>query len=72
MIANYHTHTYRCCHAEGDVRDYVEEAVNRGLSILGISVHRPGYKKNRRVDEDTRATIAVSIIRHRRKQCTTG
>ena len=41
MIANYHTHTYRCCHAEGDVRDYVEEAAKRGLSILGMADHTP-------------------------------
>ena len=41
MIANYHTHTYRCGHAEGDVRDYVEEAVNRGLRILGFADHTP-------------------------------
>ena len=41
MIANYHTHTYRCGHAEGDVRDYVEEAAKRGLSILGMADHTP-------------------------------
>lgn len=41
MIANYHTHTYRCGHAEGDVRDYVEEAVSRGLRILGFADHTP-------------------------------
>ena len=26
MIANYHTHTYRCGHAEGDVGEYAEQA----------------------------------------------
>ncbi len=41
MIANYHTHTYRCGHAEGSERDYAEEAVKAGLQILGMSDHSP-------------------------------
>ena len=41
MIANYHTHTYRCGHAEGNERDYAEEAAKRGLRILGIADHTP-------------------------------
>ena len=41
MIANYHCHTYRCGHAEGDEREYVERAVERGLKILGFSDHTP-------------------------------
>ena len=36
---NYHTHTYRCQHAIGDVSDYVQEAVEQGLTVLGISDH---------------------------------
>jgi len=38
---NYHTHTYRCHHAEGDVSDYAEEAVKAGIEILGFSDHTP-------------------------------
>ena len=41
MIANYHTHTYRCGHAEGTERDYAEEAFRRGLRILGVADHTP-------------------------------
>ncbi|MBQ5954258.1 MAG: histidinol-phosphatase [Lachnospiraceae bacterium] len=41
MIANYHTHTYRCGHAEGNEKDYVQEAVKAGLKILGFSDHTP-------------------------------
>ncbi len=41
MIANYHTHTYRCGHAEGNERDYAEQAVKAGLRTLGISDHTP-------------------------------
>lgn len=38
---NYHTHTYRCKHADGDVYDYASEAVKRGMDVLGMSDHCP-------------------------------
>ena len=41
MIANYHTHTWRCNHAEGKEREYVENAIQAGLQILGFSDHTP-------------------------------
>jgi histidinol-phosphatase (PHP family) len=41
MITNYHTHTYRCYHAKGDVIDYVREAVKQDVGILGMSDHTP-------------------------------
>lgn len=39
--ANYHTHTYLCNHAEGEMREYVEAAVAAGLEVLGFSDHAP-------------------------------
>lgn len=41
MIANYHTHTWRCNHAEGKEYEYVENAIAAGLQILGFSDHSP-------------------------------
>ena len=41
MIANYHTHTFRCGHAEGNERDYAENASRAGLKTLGFSDHTP-------------------------------
>lgn len=41
MKANYHTHTWRCNHASGTEREYVEAALQRGLDILGFSDHTP-------------------------------
>ncbi len=41
MIANYHTHTFRCHHAVGTEREYIETAICRGLKILGFSDHTP-------------------------------
>ncbi len=40
-IANYHTHTYRCGHARGEDRQYVEEAIRAGIQTLGFSDHAP-------------------------------
>lgn len=41
MIANYHTHTWRCNHAMGTEREYVENGLKAGLKILGFSDHTP-------------------------------
>lgn len=41
MIANYHTHTKRCRHADGEDREYVETAIKNGVRILGFSDHAP-------------------------------
>lgn len=41
MIANYHTHTYRCHHATGTERKYIEIAVKNGIKYMGFSDHAP-------------------------------
>jgi histidinol-phosphatase (PHP family) len=41
IMKNYHTHTYRCKHASGDVIEYAGEAVRAGLDTLGMSDHCP-------------------------------
>lgn len=42
MIANYHTHTYRCKHATREADEaYVQAAIARGLRCLGFSDHTP-------------------------------
>ena len=45
LKANYHTHTYLCGHAVGDVDDYVNEAIRLGFRELGMSdhAHTPEY-----------------------------
>ena len=46
MIANYHTHTYRCGHAVGSEEDYINMALNRRMKILGFSDHTPQIYPN--------------------------
>ncbi len=43
MYASYHNHTPLCRHATGSPREYVEEAIRGGLSILGFSDHTPYF-----------------------------
>lgn len=55
MKANYHTHTFRCLHADGTEREYIEEAIAGGLEILGFSDHTPypfpdGYSSGMRME----------------------
>ena len=39
---NYHTHTFRCGHAEpGSDEDYVQAAIEYGYKVLGFSDHAP-------------------------------
>ncbi len=41
MLYNYHTHTYRCGHADGAVEDYIKRAIDCGVTDLGFSDHMP-------------------------------
>ena len=43
MIANYHTHTWRCNHAQGTEEEYVLSALQYGLEILGFADHSPYF-----------------------------
>jgi histidinol-phosphatase (PHP family) len=40
-LKNYHTHTFRCNHAEGDASDYAQAALDKGLTLVGITDHTP-------------------------------
>jgi len=42
-IADYHSHTVRCGHAEGSMESYVEAAIQAGLGEFGFSCHVPMY-----------------------------
>ena len=41
LKANYHTHTFRCRHAEGGDEAYVQEAIRGGFQLLGFADHVP-------------------------------
>lgn len=43
MRVDYHTHHYRCGHAEGQMADYIEAAIRQGLDEIGLSDHAPIY-----------------------------
>ena len=41
MKVNYHTHTWRCNHATGTEREYIENAIHAGITTLGFADHVP-------------------------------
>lgn len=41
MKYNYHIHTFRCHHATGTEREYVEKSILAGLQKIGFSEHVP-------------------------------
>lgn len=43
MKFDLHTHHKRCGHARGNIRDYIEAAISRGLQVIGISDHSPYF-----------------------------
>lgn len=58
MDYNFHTHTYRCGHAEGQDEEYVLRAIKNGIKELGFSDHIPllypdGYQAGYRVKVET-------------------
>lgn len=40
-MIDYHIHTKRCGHAEGEMAEYVEQAIAAGLAEIGFSDHLP-------------------------------
>ncbi len=38
---NYHTHTYRCKHGEGDIADYCRAAIDNGIKVIAFTDHTP-------------------------------
>ena len=48
MKFDLHTHHERCGHAVGTIKDYIEAAIDAGLSVIGIADHSPyfGYEED--------------------------
>lgn len=41
MRIDYHTHHVRCGHAVGELEEYIQSAIAKGLSEIGLSDHMP-------------------------------
>jgi len=72
MIANYHTHSYHCHHAGGKPEEYVQQALQNGLQVLGFSDHVPypfsdGHKSGFRMDVEETETYVNEILELREK-----
>lgn len=43
LPGDYHTHSYHCNHATGDLEDYIQRAIQLNLPEIGLSDHFPMY-----------------------------
>lgn len=43
MKFDLHTHHFRCGHADGNIREYIEAGIKAGLDVIGISDHTPYF-----------------------------
>jgi len=67
MQENYHTHTYRCRHAVGSEEEYIRNAIDGGLKVLGFSDHTPflfpgNYYSHMRMYPDELANYAATVL----------
>ncbi|MEF3306992.1 histidinol-phosphatase [Paenibacillus sp. GYB003] len=46
MKFDLHTHHFRCGHADGNIRDYIEAGIAHGLQVIGISDHSPYFAES--------------------------
>lgn len=70
MLANYHTHTIRCHHAEGTEQEYIESAIRNGFQILGFSDHTPqpypeDFHSGIRMDMSEREDYTSTLVKLR-------
>ncbi|PGY08342.1 phosphoesterase [Bacillus sp. AFS031507] len=52
-----HTHHDRCGHARAKIRDYIDAAIERGLSVIGIADHSPYFSSD---EDQLRPHIAMA------------
>ncbi len=67
MKSNFHIHTYRCNHAGGTDREYVEKAIENGLTVMGFADHSPywfphGYYSTHRMKTDEVGDYVSSVL----------
>ncbi|MGN1346278.1 MAG: histidinol-phosphatase [Eubacteriales bacterium] len=76
MTVNLHAHTFRCNHASGTEREYLENAIAGGLKRFGFSDHAPyafpdgyysGFRMKREAQEDYVTTLQALREEYRGK-----
>ena len=71
--ANYHTHTFLCKHALGDVEDYVKKAISLGYHTIAITDHGPFPKflqkklNSRRMSIEQYTEVYLDMIERSKK-----
>ena len=58
MTYNFHTHTFRCNHADGMEEEYINRAIENGIKHMGFSDHIP-----LKFDDGTQSVHRIDISR---------
>ena len=43
VVFDLHTHHHRCGHALGEIEDYIQAAIEKGMDYIGIADHSPYF-----------------------------
>ncbi|MBQ7600327.1 MAG: histidinol-phosphatase [Clostridia bacterium] len=67
MICNLHTHTFRCNHASGTEREYIENSIAGGIETIGFADHAPyvfpeGYYSGFRMRPDLQEDYVRTLL----------
>lgn len=74
FLCDYHIHTPRCGDAEGDYEEYIQEALQKGITEIGFSGHSPQYflpkgerKRESAIPEEELSTYIQEVEKLREK-----
>lgn len=65
-MIDYHTHTKLCKHATGEMEEYIEAAIEKGITEIGVSCHNPmpdGYDPEHRMTYEQFHTVYKPGVR---------
>ena len=67
MICNLHAHTFRCNHASGTEREYLDNAIAGGIGIFGFADHAPypfpdGHRSGFRMRVDQTEDYVTTLL----------
>lgn len=68
MIADLHNHTKLCNHAQGEIDEYIEQAIRCGIRYFGFSEHAPmDFDQMYRIRFDQMQEYEQSILEAKKK-----
>ncbi len=68
MVVDLHNHTSLCNHAEGEISEYIQSAINNGIKCFGFSDHAPmDFDENYRMRFDQMQKYEADVLSAKEK-----